>query len=241
MNQADHTIKALLRRPEIWRGSHVVSQDRGALTTGFAALDALLPGGGWPLGALTEILVTREGIGELRLVMPALVRLSREKRYLAWIAPPHLPYAPALSAFGVELSRMLLIRPAAGGNARKERLWAAEQTMRSGACGAVLAWLSTEEDRSLRRLQLAAEIGRCWGVLFGPKQAAGRPSPAALRLLLEADPDGLAVQVFKCRGGWPRQQSILLRTKAVANRHSSRNALALYPSPSPLSGGLLTG
>lgn len=178
------------------RGAALLPPAPPGLPTGFAALDAVLPGGGWPVGALTEVLPAREGIGEVRLLLPALAALSRRGRWLAWIDPPHIPYAPALCGAGVDLSRMVLVQP----RRPEEALWAAEQALASGAPAAVLMWLKGLEDRPLRRLQLAAERGRCWGVLFRPPGAAARPSPAALRLTVTPAEAGVAVQVVKCRG-----------------------------------------
>jgi len=172
--------------------------DVPGLPTGFADLDGRLPGGGWPVGALTEVLPATPGIGEIGLLLPALALLSRQGRWLAWIDPPHIPYAPALAAAGVDLSRLVTVRPAGPADA----LWAAEQALRSGAPGAVLMWLDPLADRALRRLQLAAERGRAWGVLFRPPRAEAVPSPAALRLaVLPAVETGLEVRVFKCRRG----------------------------------------
>src|SRR3974390_3376207 len=69
----------------------------GALVSGFDELDRRLPRGGWPLGALIELLSITEGIGELSLFLPALCRLAHDGRYIAWIAPPYIPSAPALT------------------------------------------------------------------------------------------------------------------------------------------------
>ncbi len=192
MNQP---LDALLRHGKIWRGKQTT---RRGQPTGFADLDAYLPEKGWPLGAVTEILVPQEGIGELRLVLPALAQLSRAGRWLVWIAPPHIPYPPALTTLGVDLSRLLLVRPTRAGDG----LWAAEQALRSGVCGAVLSWSPTADLRCLRRLQLAAESGRALGLIFRPQEAARQPSPAALRLQLSATAQGLELQALKCRGGW---------------------------------------
>jgi hypothetical protein len=172
------------------------------LPTGFSALDASLPGGGWPLGALTEVLPAAPGVGEIGLLLPALSRLSREGRWLAWIDPPHIPYAPALAAAGVDLSRLVTVRP----ECPEDALWAAEQALGSGAPGAVLMWPPAApgamSDKALRRLQLAAERGRAWGILFRPPRAEAVPSPAALRLaVLPAAETGIEVRVFKCRRG----------------------------------------
>lgn len=191
-------LQAILQHPAIWRGDrHAQVAAEDVVPSGFAPLDAVLPGGGWPRGALTELLPVREGIGELRLVMPALARLSAESGWLAWIAPPHIPYAPALAAAGVDTARLLLVHPRNVADA----WWAAEQALRSGACGAVLAWLGGFDERRMRRLQLAAEAGKGCGVLFRPARAGQERSAAALRLRLEPAAQGLSVRVLKRRGG----------------------------------------
>ncbi|NIR62179.1 MAG: SOS cell division inhibitor SulA, partial [Gammaproteobacteria bacterium] len=121
------SVESVLQHPGIWRGRPRDIAPRGE-PSGYEDLDALLPGGGWPTGALTEILVAQEGIGELRLVMPALARLSCSGRWVAWVAPPHIPYAPALSGHGVDLGRMLLIHP----RRPEDALWTVEQALRAG-------------------------------------------------------------------------------------------------------------
>ncbi len=188
----------LLQRADIWRGGQLTAA-AGVVASGYSELDALLPGGGWPQGALTEILMPRQGIGALRLLMPALARLSHEDRWICWVAPPHIPYAPALVNAGVDLSRVLLVHP----RARQDGLWAVEQSLRSGRCGAVLAWPTLDDGAVMRRLQLAAEAGDTPGFLFRAQRFAQRPSPAALRLQLDTRVDGnLSVSILKRRGGW---------------------------------------
>ena len=195
-------LETLLGHPAIWRTREARgARTRAGLATGFAALDACLPDGGWPVGALTEIEVVRDGIGELGLLLPALARLAAEDRWLAWVAPPHVPYAPALTSRGIDLARVLWIRA----HDPTEQLWAAEQALRSGACGAVLAWPAPSDHRRLRRLQLAAEQGGSWGVLFRHGRTVAEATPAALRLRVAPAPDGgLEVEGVKCRGraGW---------------------------------------
>ena len=191
-------LDTLLQRRDIWRGGRFSSQPADRLPTGFDALDALLPQGGWPQGALTEILPLREGIGELRLLMPALARLSQQHRWIAWITPPFLPYAPALIGSDVDLSRVLLVHA----QAHADALWATEQALRYGRCGAVLAWPGQTNKRVLRRLQLAAEAGQAWGFLFRSFDEVNLPSPAALRLHLQPASEGVAVHVVKCRGSF---------------------------------------
>lgn len=206
----------LQQRRDLWRGNRV-AREQPTVPSGHAALDALLPGGGWPLGVLTEICCAHAGMGEISLLLPALARLDADARWLAWVAPPHPLYAPALSEAGIDPARCLLIEPPQAGlrhaPARTQQaLWAAEQLLRGGACGAVLLWWDGEDANALRRLQLAAEAGRSLAVLFRPEAAAQRLSPAALRLRLDADG---SFEIIKCRGGdWRAERGQKLRMLA---------------------------
>jgi hypothetical protein len=214
------SIDTLLQRADIWRGGRPAAASP-AVASGYPELDELLPGGGWPQGALTEILMPRQGIGALRLLMPALASLSRDERWICWVAPPHIPYAPALAAAGIDLSRVLLVHP----KARQDGLWAVEQSLRSGTCGAVLAWPTIDDSTVLRRLQLAAEAGEALGFLFRSQRFVQRPSPAALRLQLDPQIDGsLSVSILKRRGGWaagPIHLDTSLATHGALALHSS--------------------
>ena len=113
-------------------------------------------------GSLTEIQTQAGGDHSLALVLPALARLSQERRWLAWIAPPDVPPGPLLAAAGVDLSRVLVVYP----RACADGLRAVEQALRAGTCGAVLAWLSGADNDDLYRLRSAAEAGHSWGVMF---------------------------------------------------------------------------
>ncbi len=185
----------LQQRPDIWRGAGLSAPAPLGVPSGFSALDAELPGGGWPEGALSEILSDAAGV--FALTLPALVRLSGQGRWLLLVAPPLVPYAPALAERGVDLGRLLLLRP----GDKAGVLWAAEQGLRSGACAAVLVWAELAESSVLRRLQLAAEEGAALAFLFRHEAAAQHPSPAALRLRVRPVAQGLEVWVLKRRGG----------------------------------------
>jgi len=190
-------LATLLEHPGIWRGEEC-ARTAAAVPSGFPALDACLPGHGWPEGALTELFTPVAGIGELSLLMPLCARLSQAGRWIVFVSPPHVPYAPGLAAAGLDLRRLLLVDSRAG----KETLWTLEQTLKSRRCGAVLAWMPTLDPASMRRLQLACEEGRSSGFLFLPEAAARNASTAALRLRLTASPEGeLDVHVLKRRGG----------------------------------------
>ncbi len=194
---------SLLRHPRIFRLSASGETAARGLPTGYPELDACLPGGGWPRAALNEILVDSFGGHELQLVMPALVSLCAEDAgdayWLTWISPPHIPYAPALAAAGLDLARILMVRT----RRSQDALWAAEQALRSGTCRAVLVWSEQVDSRRLRRLQLAAEEGDCLGMTFRPDAARHRPSPAALRLRIATDSGRPRLDVLKVRGGRP--------------------------------------
>ncbi len=176
---------------------------RPVWSTGRSALDARLPGGGWPTASLVEVLLGAAGLGEIQLFLPALAQCQRradgEAPWLVWIAPPHEPFAPALAQQGIELARLLVVRPASAA----EALWAAEQTLSSGVCAAVLLWLKGTDDRWLRRLKLAAQAGGALGVLFRPEQQRFESSPAALRLLLTAGDEEPHLELLKVQGGRP--------------------------------------
>jgi len=179
----------------VWRGT----SGAGLRTepSGIPVLDAQLPGGGWPAGAISELLIPAHGIGELGLALPALARLTQAGRLAAFVAAPHLPYAPALAQAGLDLDRCLVIES----KTADETVWAAEQLLRSGACGAVLAWAGKLRDADLRRLQLAAEAGNSLALLYRPLRAAGTPTLAALRLGLSLQDSRLSIEILKARGG----------------------------------------
>ena len=196
-------LARLLEHPGIWRGTSVARTE--VLSSGFAALDERLPGGGWPRSGLIEILTPRLGIGELTLLLPVLSKLTRAPmaRSAVWIAPPFEPFAPALAAHSVVLERVLIVRvPEA---LRSGALWAFEQSLGSNACDLVMSWALNHPKgpraKEIRRLQLAAERGRALGVLFRPFQAARQSSHAALRLAIEPSTYGVRVNLLKSKGG----------------------------------------
>ena len=189
-------LAGVLANPAIWRGTDCAPEP-AARASGFPALDAVLPGRGWPEGGLTEIVLAREGIGEIRLTLPALVRLQAGGRDIVWIAPPHVPYAPALAAAGIDPARLVIVRCRTAADA----LWAYEQALRAPECGASFAWLGVQDDRSLRRLQVAARDSRTWGVLWRRPGQQAVAAAAPLRLALSPQDGKLAVRVLKRRGG----------------------------------------
>lgn len=199
---ASQAIASALNHPAIWRGNDFAQVATPSVPTGYAELDVHLPGSGWPTGVITEIHVERPGIGELQLVMPAAARLTQADRWQVMIAPPYLPYAPALAAHGVKLSRLMLIRP----KTLIEQLWACEQALQSESCGSVMLWLDQSNERipenALRRLQLTAERRDVLAMLFRASRASSC-TQAALRLHVSRQPQTsrTAVRILKRRGG----------------------------------------
>jgi len=191
----DNALAEVLRHPGVWRRSSATRIATHVQPTGNAELDARLPGGGWPQGALSEILIEHDGIGECSLVLPALIALTQARKRVVFVAPPYIPYAPALAAAGVDLAQIVHIDASAA-----DTHWTAEQCLRAGCCGAVLNWLPDADYRQLRRLQLAAETGASLAFLFRPLRAAQQTSPAALRLQVTVSENGSRIDIIKCRG-----------------------------------------
>ena len=216
----DPRLARLLEHPALWRGRSAARSS--TVPTGFAALDAALPGAGWPQVGLVEILISRLGVGELYLILPALASLTQriEARWCAWIAPrepftevggrarsPLDPFAPALAAHGLNLPRVLVART-------ESPLWACEQALRSGACDAAVAWMQRVPVRALRRLQLAAERGRTVAFLFRglSTRAVREPSAAVLRITVQPVREGARISILKSRGS-PRGAICLSRSE----------------------------
>jgi len=194
--RADAVDQLLRRSALVWRGYNNVAAP--AVATGHASLDSLLPGRGWPLGALTELYSHGIGIGELRLVIPALRRIACDDgRPVVLVRPPHIPYPPALAHAGLPLTRLTWWARVAEAAAR----WGAVLTPGAARAGAVLLWSEARSDVAMRRLQLAAEEGRALAFIYRPPRMLRNPSPAAVRLALHPATNALRIEVVKVRGG----------------------------------------
>ena len=199
-------LDTLLAARTLWHAGRSAAIAADGESTGHAALDALLPQGGWPRRALTELLLPADGVGELALLLPTLARMTQAGSTVAVIAPPYVPYAPAWQAAGVDLSLLEIVDAAP-----RDALWAFEQCLRSGACAAVLGWPVQADGPALRRLQVAADSGECLGFALRDRRHAANPSAAALRLEAVSDAQGGSTwQVRKCRGGPAPAQTFAL-------------------------------
>ncbi len=197
--------------PALWLASQLSKGATSCVDTGIPVLSHQLPGGGWPTGVLTELLLQQPGIGELRLMQAAL---AAQKLPVAFVQPPYAP-----QALGLELPPAQLLWIRNTGKAA-DSLWAAEQILRSGSCGAVLLWQQHIRNESLRRLHLAAQCGESLFFLLRPIAAAQDSSPAPLRLALRPAPGGISIEFVKRRG--PRRDTPLFLplTPTLLQRHA---------------------
>ena len=200
--------------PALWRASQLAHSAVRCVDTGHPVLSAQLPGGGWPSGTLIDLMLQQPGIGELRLLRPALLQAAR--RRIVLLQPPHPPQALALAALGLAPSQLIWIRAGRGSDA----LWAAEQVLRSGSCGAVLFWQNHARGETLRRLHLAAQAGETLFFMLRPLAAAQDSSPAPLRLALRPAAGGVSIEFVKRRGPLRDAPLFLPLTPSLLQRHA---------------------
>ncbi len=216
--------------PDVWQVD-ACAQEEQVRSTGHPALDAHLPGGGWPIGGAVELLQSRPEQHVWQLVLPALAHRVRElPGPVVLVNAPFVPFGPSLQAQGLPVSRLLQVRadkPAA-------RLWATEQALRCADVLAVLAWLPQAKSAELRRLQLAAHQHDKLLFVMRPLSAARESSPSRLRLQLEGTRT-LRVHILKRRGP-PLMQPVLLpahppRLAALLESRRGHSAAPAAPSP----------
>ena len=236
--------------PELWRAHQLGGAARAVRPTGFGLLDGQLPGGGWPCGVLTELLLAQPGVGEMRLLAPVMAVPRRDDtqtlsdgRSVMLFGPPAAPCAQAWQQMGVDVDRLIVVHGregVAGASVRHlltpaDLLWALEQALRSGQVGVVLAWLPERlAAGALRRLQLAAQAHEGPAFMLRGMGERCKPSPAPLRLALHPGrgPDEIAVQVLKRRGpaaGPPVRLSLPPVLPAAARRRWSSASPASTP------------
>jgi len=224
-------------RPVLWRGDQMEGSVDRALPSGFAALDAQLPGGGWPRRVLTELLLPHPGVGEIRLLGPCLTAMQQQGRLVMLFDPPARLSAQALTQLGFDVAQLLVVHTRARVIPGSDSLWAFEQALKSGHVGAVLAWLPPRlrADR-LRRLQLAAQAHDGPAFVLREWAAQQRPTAAPLRLALRAGgADMLELKILKRRGP-PLASPVLLNlplvlSDALREQAWQRQRDAVQPAP----------
>lgn len=190
----------------LWRGDQIGRPIEGAVPTGFDALDAVLPGGGWPCRSLTELLQMQPAVAEWRLLAPAMRALVAQGKQIVIVGPPRMPHLPGLQGQGIDERHLVWIRA----EAPLERLWVTEQLLRANAAGMVLAWLPQARQEQVRRLQVCSQNCDAPVVLCRPIDVAFEPSAAPLRVELRLGLDWeLRVHVRK-RKGAPLEDELLL-------------------------------
>lgn len=192
LNLPDHVARA------VWRG-HDLGQARSEVrASGHPLLDAELPGGGWPCQSLVDILQSQPGLAEWRLLAPTLRELVAQGGSVLLISPPHTPCLTGLQREGLPADRIVLVQA----RSVAERLWAAEQALKTPCLSAVLCWLPQARPDQVRRLHACA--AQHPGLLFAFRPLAARAdssaAPLRLSLGLGAWPHPLQVDVFKRRG-----------------------------------------
>lgn len=195
-----HPTPAPAELAGVWRADQLAQAAQATLPSGHAALDAELPGGGWPLGQLSEVLQAQSGLHEWRLLLPAL-QVAAQRGPLVLVGAPQLPHLPVLASLGIAPERVLRI----DARTPAERLWVAEQALRCKALGALLAWLPQVRSEQLRRLQLSAQGGSSasQALVFAlrPLDAQRESSPAPLRVAVQSgEGTQLMLQLLKRRG-----------------------------------------
>lgn len=194
----DASLRKMLRNRSLplWQGTELYTSGPG-IPTGFPTLDSLLPDRGWSAGTVLEISYPGPGHGELRLLLPVIAFYTRQQRHAVWIAPPYIPYAPAITQYGVNLDYVSLVQKQTN---EQQHYWCMERLLNCPACGVVLLWPKTLPERNVRRLQLAAARGGTLGILLHTSRAH-HTSPAATRIYLKSGTyNTIDLTLLKARG-----------------------------------------
>ncbi|WP_144106630.1 translesion DNA synthesis-associated protein ImuA [Paraburkholderia sp. BCC1886] len=223
--------------PSLWRANQLARQVGRVVPTGYDNLSTELPGGGWPVGALTELLLQQPGIGEMRLLQPALTQVS--KRPIVLIKPPHEPSGHGLHHIGIPIEKLLLLKT----ETSADTLWSAEQVLKAGTCGAVLMWQQHMRADALRRLSLASQSAETMLFILRPLAVQQDASPAALRIGLRPSTRGVMIDIVKRKGPLGtepfevvlKHSPILFSEHGRMTRQPTKVARKLTPLPIPVS------
>ena len=201
--------------PGVWRAGELGTSCLQLVDTGYKRLNQALPGGGWPQGALVEVLQPQAGLHEWGLLAPALAALQARvpAQFVVLVGAPYQPFGPALGARQLHMPSLLCVQ--AKNDDGPALLWATREAVQCADVAAVLAWLPDARSAHLRRLQIAAHAHNKLLFVFRTPRAQQESSPAPLRLLLEgvaSEAGNLLVHVLKRRGP-PLPEPLLLATR----------------------------
>lgn len=228
-----HKLDALSLPPtvtaQLWRGDHLVRAPMAGIPTGWAALDAELPGKGWPSQCLTEVLQPQAGTLEWRLTGMALRKQCQLHKPVIALGPPLPPHASGLAQCGLAPAQLVWIHS----SRPQDQLWALEQLLKANAAAAVLAWLPQVQPEQIRRLQISAQQFEGLAFIFRPESSRHQASAAPLRLLVRSSqPWSLQLELLKRRGP---AHSGLLELPAIPPSLQAVLPARLLPGNVPLS------
>lgn len=176
--------------------------------TGMEALDELA--GGFPRRSVHELLGEDGYKPGFAAGILAKAALHAAGGWLVWLDGDRRLYPPGLAGLGIDLSRLILLRPDKPG----EQVWAVAECLRCKGVAAVVAALDRLSRIEARRLQLAAEAGGSTGILLRPAGRISREYAAATRWLVRPLPgqrtmQRLNLQLIHGHGGRVGQSVIL--------------------------------
>jgi hypothetical protein len=221
---------------KLQRSSHPVREAGGVISSGLEGVDGLLPDAGFRAGTLVEWVAEKGSADQLALL--AARSALGEDRVLVVIDDEETLYPPAAAALGIDLKRLILVRPGKSSSpsplqtetkrqanvARVETLWALEQVLASRGVAVTFCRLEKISARAFRRLQLAIERGGGLGFLIRPPTARGESSWSDVRFGIEAMIEGNAssarrwrVEVLRCRRGAAGERFALLEYDDATN------------------------
>jgi cell division inhibitor SulA len=197
----------------IWTANDQHHAKQAALAFDQPELDNALQGGISPYGLL--MFRAHTGSGELSFLRPIIQSAAKEQQYIALINPPGLPNTDWFKQNLCDDEHLFFINSADN----DENLWAFEQCLMSGVCGAVIAWDLEANAQQLRRCHLRASQHRCQAIWFNsPKTTTGFPhSPCNAQLHLYQQNKQWYVDVLKQHGGWPQAEVRVTHPMPLSN------------------------
>ena len=212
MSTCNPQLDQLRHELSFWENSARNSTE-SIVSTGYPALDAILPAGGLRRGSLVEWLAEVPGHGATTLALLCAQEACQAGGDLVIMdsdSPFHSDsqfydgaefYPPTLATWGIDLERLILLRP----RSQQHLQWAMVQVLRSPSVGAVWGHFNQRDSHAFRRLQLAARSGDTLGLLLRPACMRREPTWADVRLLIQPlagqQPRQVRVTLLHCRGG----------------------------------------